>query len=106
MDTAILYVYDGQARVEGHERAFASSIVQFDAESADKRALKVTAVGGAAAAILFAGTKLREPIAWHGPIVMNTQKQLQEVFGSLQRGTFPPKRVAWDYKRISTKPAL
>jgi redox-sensitive bicupin YhaK (pirin superfamily) len=106
MDTTILYVYDGQARVEGHERAFASSIVQFDAESADKRALKVTAVDGPVAAILFAGTKLREPIAWHGPIVMNTQQQLREVFSSLQRGTFPPKRVAWDYKRIATKPKI
>jgi redox-sensitive bicupin YhaK (pirin superfamily) len=106
MDTAILYVYDGQAKVEGHERAFASSIVQFDAESADKRALMVTAVGGPSAAILFAGTKLREPIAWQGPIVMNTQKQLHEVFESMQRGTFPPKRVAWNYKRISTKPKI
>ncbi len=38
--------------------------------------------------LLVSGKPLGEPVAWHGPIVMNTQQQLQEAFAELQRGTF------------------
>jgi redox-sensitive bicupin YhaK (pirin superfamily) len=27
-------------------------------------------------------------VAWYGPIVMNTQQQLQQAFEELERGTF------------------
>jgi redox-sensitive bicupin YhaK (pirin superfamily) len=46
--------------------------------------------------ILFAGKKSKEPIAWHGPFVMNTQEQIYETISELQIGKFPPKRVDWD----------
>ncbi len=38
--------------------------------------------------LLVSGQPLREPVAWHGPIVMNTQAQLREAFEELERGTF------------------
>lgn len=38
--------------------------------------------------LLVSGKPLKEPVAWYGPIVMNTQEQLQEAFEELQRGTF------------------
>src|SRR5271155_5224529 len=38
--------------------------------------------------LLVSGKPLEEPVAWYGPIVMNTQKQLQEAFSELQEGTF------------------
>ncbi|MDO8510546.1 MAG: pirin family protein [Nanoarchaeota archaeon] len=38
--------------------------------------------------LLIAGDPLREPVAWSGPIVMNTQKELQEAFQELENGTF------------------
>ena len=38
--------------------------------------------------LLCSGRPLREPVAWHGPIVMNTQEQLQQAFEDLDRGTF------------------
>ena len=31
---------------------------------------------------------LREPVAWHGPIVMNTQAELQTAMRELNNGTF------------------
>ena len=38
--------------------------------------------------VLLAGKPLKEPIAWGGPIVMNTQAELQAAFDELSRGTF------------------
>jgi len=38
--------------------------------------------------LLVSGKPLEEPVAWYGPIVMNTQEQLRQVFEELQRGTF------------------
>jgi redox-sensitive bicupin YhaK (pirin superfamily) len=38
--------------------------------------------------LLVSGKPLQEPVAWYGPIVMNTQEQLREAFTELQKGTF------------------
>ncbi|BCU66652.1 hypothetical protein HS7_00890 [Sulfolobales archaeon HS-7] len=38
--------------------------------------------------IFLSGRPLREPIAWYGPIVMNTQDQIAEALLDLKRGTF------------------
>ncbi len=38
--------------------------------------------------LLFAGKPLNEPIAWGGPIVMNTQEELSTAFKELDEGTF------------------
>jgi quercetin 2,3-dioxygenase len=38
--------------------------------------------------LLVSGQPLEEPVAWHGPIVMNTEAQLQQAFDELRQGTF------------------
>lgn len=38
--------------------------------------------------IFFSGKPLHEPIAWGGPIAMNTQQELSLAFDELRRGTF------------------
>jgi redox-sensitive bicupin YhaK (pirin superfamily) len=38
--------------------------------------------------LLVSGKPIAEPVAWYGPIVMNTQEQLREAFQELERGTF------------------
>ena len=38
--------------------------------------------------LLVSGAPLEEPIAWQGPIVMNTQAELQRAFAEYREGTF------------------
>lgn len=38
--------------------------------------------------LLISGAPIEEPVAWHGPIVMNTQSELEQAFRELRNGTF------------------
>ncbi len=38
--------------------------------------------------LLISGAPLEEPVAWHGPIVMNTQEELRTAMRELRNGTF------------------
>ena len=38
--------------------------------------------------LLISGAPLQEPVAWHGPIVMNTQVEIQQAMTDLRNGTF------------------
>jgi hypothetical protein len=38
--------------------------------------------------LLISGKPIEEPVAWHGPIVMNTQEELMQAFKELRNGTF------------------
>ena len=50
------------------------------------------------AVLVFAGTPLQEPISWHGPIVMNTQEEVEHAFQELRNGGFLHHRAPYDYK--------
>jgi redox-sensitive bicupin YhaK (pirin superfamily) len=38
--------------------------------------------------LLVSGKPLQEPVAWYGPIVMNTEDELRQAYDELRRGTF------------------
>lgn len=38
--------------------------------------------------LLVSGAPIEEPVAWHGPIVMNTEAELRQAFSELRNGTF------------------
>ncbi|MDP7078703.1 MAG: pirin family protein [Candidatus Undinarchaeales archaeon] len=54
----------------------------------DGGAVEVTASGEGIRFLLASGPPLDEPVAWRGPIVMNTQKELDTAFAQLRAGTF------------------
>jgi redox-sensitive bicupin YhaK (pirin superfamily) len=41
--------------------------------------------------LLISGRPIREPVAWYGPIVMNTESELRQAFEELEKGTFIKK---------------
>ena len=48
----------------------------------------ITTGEGSVRFILVSGKPLKEPIAWQGPIVMNTQEELNTAFEEYGKGTF------------------
>jgi hypothetical protein len=54
----------------------------------DGSRLKVTTMDSPVRFLLMSGRPLGEPVAWRGPIVMNTQEELQTAFREYRAGTF------------------
>ena len=83
--TVFAYVIEGagtfQPNGDPHDR---ESLVIFD--EGDEIAVTVGAAG--VRFLLVSGKPIGEPIAWWGPIVMNTQEELQLAFDEYDQGTF------------------
>jgi redox-sensitive bicupin YhaK (pirin superfamily) len=60
------------------------SLVVFD--SGDEVVVKAGAQG--LRFLLVSGRPIREPVAWHGPIVMNTDAEIKQAMRDLRNGTF------------------
>ena len=75
---------DGVNEIVVREQTGNRSLVLFD------RGDEVTVQAGEEGIrfLLVSGKPIEEPVAWHGPIVMNTQAELQQAFAELRGGTF------------------
>jgi hypothetical protein len=60
------------------------SLIMFD----DGDQLTFTTADEAVRFLLVSGKPIREPVAWYGPIVMNTQEELRIAFEEYEKGTF------------------
>jgi redox-sensitive bicupin YhaK (pirin superfamily) len=81
--TVFIYVIGGMANIDGQE-IDNGTLVLFDkgeqlAVSVDSEPLKL---------LLLTGKPLNEPVAWRGPVVMNTQDELETAFREYREGTF------------------
>jgi len=54
----------------------------------DGEQILVNTADQAARFLLISGRPIREPVAWYGPIVMNTEAELRQAFEELEQGTF------------------
>jgi hypothetical protein len=108
--TALAYVFEGEACFDEVQDPYAHeargegwydtrrdcsidnhSLVLFErGEAADNAELPlvVTTADKPVRFLLMTGRPLREPVAWRGPIVMNTQDELRAAFRELDEGTF------------------
>lgn len=88
--TAFAYVIEGALTLDDGKEVFYTpgTILLFN-KIGDTISLRAPAAG--ARFLLIAGAPLNEPIAWHGPIVMNTDEELREAFRDLNEGTFIKK---------------
>jgi quercetin 2,3-dioxygenase len=84
---AFLYGYEGTMRIGTGAAEHALETQTLGVLGVGTR-LRVHARDAAARAILVAGRPLREPIARHGPFVMNTREELMQAFSDFRDGKF------------------
>ena len=80
----VLTEQPGPVEAVARERTGNRSLVLFDAGD------EVTVQAGDEGIrfLLVSGKPLEEPVAWYGPIVMNTREELRQAIAELQAGTF------------------
>jgi len=91
--TLFLYLIDGtlaadEELVKFEEKACAMLMTASSENIADFDETVVRAGNEGARFFLIAARPLKEPVAWGGPIVMNTQEELEEAFRDLDNKTF------------------
>ncbi len=99
--TALAYVFGGNGRFRGATpplpvRTETVGAPSSDIPAMDRRLIlfdtgdeiEVTAGEEGIRFLFVSGAPLREPVAWRGPIVMNTQEELRQAYAQLQDGTF------------------
>ena len=103
--TVVAYLLSGSGRFDDRQRsvlptstpASAGWILSGAAHSVRKRlvlyeregdVIRVTAGENGVRFLLLAGRPLGEPVAWQGPIVMNSREELRLAFEEYNNGTF------------------
>lgn len=82
--TVVLYVVSGSILGVNDEFIYPGNILLMT----EGESVEITAGDAGARFLLIAGAPIGEPIAWYGPIVMNTQEELVKAFQEFHDGTF------------------
>ena len=97
-ETLFIYLLDGTLAVNDNLSDFENKSCAILFTSTDKDAVANDAIvvrsgNQGARFVLLAAKPLREPVAWGGPIVMNTYEELDHAFEELDKGTFIKHKV-------------
>lgn len=84
-DTLFIYIMEGEAKFGEEERLIQEKHAVLFSHG---NKLKAVTADNKARFLLFSGKPLKEPIAWGGPIVMNTKEELDTAFKELDNNTF------------------
>ncbi len=89
--TAFAYVIGGEGTFdakEGHPMINQDLVLFGDGSS-----IWVRSSGSGMRFLFFSGKPIREPVAWRGPIVMNTREELRRAYKQYADGTFIKKKT-------------
>ncbi|WP_028580937.1 pirin family protein [Desulfogranum japonicum] len=102
--TSFVYVLEGAGYFDDCRDPYAYEVVGHGWTDMDRRCtcepetvvlfersgdtVQVTTIEQPVRFLLVSGKPLNEPVAWYGPIVMNTQEELQVAFEEFNNGTF------------------
>ncbi len=93
-NTVFAYVVEGSVDIAGRQILQAQCAVLGEGDIA-----KVTSLNDSRF-LFVSGTLLGEPVAWGGPIVMNTEEELEEAFKELEfRNLHQAKKGFWTLKK-------
>lgn len=81
---AFAYVFEGQGIFSKDQLIDSDRLVVFE----DGTEVVVSTTECPIRFLLISGKPIGEPIAWYGPIVMNTQEELEKAFSEYRDGTF------------------
>lgn len=81
---SFIFLLEGDAVIGGERYAEKSALLFGEGD----RAIVSAAAEKPLRFIFLQGPRLREPVAWGGPIVMNTPQELQQAFDELRTGDF------------------
>ena len=97
-ETLFIYLLDGMLAVDEsladfENKSCAVLFTSADRDAAANEAVVVRSGNQGARFVLLAAKPLHEPVAWGGPIVMNTRQELELAFDELDKGTFIKHKV-------------
>lgn len=82
-ETVFVFLMEGKGRVDGKTYEGKSALLFSDGDF-----VEMSAVNTPLHIILFSAPPVKEPVAWGGPIVMNTEEELRQAFTDLEEGNF------------------
>lgn len=87
--SVLVFTLSGDAYVGGELIKEKSAVKLSAGDYAEIRAEKDTQI------LFVSSTLLAEPVAWGGPIVMNTEEELNKAFDDLKNGTFISSKISY-----------
>lgn len=84
--TVFAYVVEGEGSFDGNGEVHGEGEIVLYRPAGNTVAIKTE--NKSVRFLLISGKPLKEPVAWYGPVVMNTQDELKTAFDEFQRGTF------------------